>query len=145
MSSLEFTVIGCPKPQQRPRIASRGKFSKMYSPSSEWKQQVIVASSKLAEQGNYYDQAINVCIYYYFDRPKAHYGTGKNSDNIKSSALEHHIKKPDLDNLNKAVLDAMTDAKLLKDDSIITHINAIKKYNNDKLTPQRATIVITEV
>jgi len=139
MSSLEFTVIGTPKPQQRPRAVNRGGFSKVYSPMTEWKERVIKAASELREQGHYFDSPLKVLINYHFSRPKSHYGTGKNKDKLKDSAPKHHIKRPDLDNLNKAVLDAIGDAGLWKDDSIISILSSHKGYTSG---PERATIWI---
>ncbi len=145
MSSLEFTVIGTPKPQQRPRAVNRGGFSKVYSPMTEWKERVIKAASELREQGNYFEQSIIVSIDYSFNRPKSHYGTGKNINKLKSSAPDYHIKRPDLDNLNKAVLDAIGDAGLWKDDSIVSVLNTRKFYTDNQQEPERATIWINDL
>ena len=38
------------------------------------------------------------------------------------------MKRPDLDNLNKAVIDAMQDAGVYTDDSIIIKLSSEKKY-----------------
>ena len=37
-------------------------------------------------------------------------------------------KRPDLDNLNKAVIDAMQDAGIFEDDSQITKLHSMKSY-----------------
>ena len=42
------------------------------------------------------------------------------------------MSKPDCDNLSKAVLDAMTDAGIITDDSIIVKHDIYKKYATDK-------------
>ena len=42
----EFKVLGLPKPQARPRAVSRGKFVKVYSPGTEWKESVKYAATK---------------------------------------------------------------------------------------------------
>ena len=67
-------------------------------------------------------------IEYYFQRPISHYGTGKNKDKIKASSEHYHIKRPDLDNLNKAVLDAFGDAGLIKNDSQVVTLVSRKVY-----------------
>ena len=121
----EFTVLGLPKAQARPRAVSRGKFVKVYSPSTEWKESVKYAATK---QSKIEAEAIEVALEFYFDRPKSHYGTGKNSDKLKASAPMFHTKKPDVDNLAKAVLDACQDAGLFKDDSMVLSLLIEKFY-----------------
>ena len=121
----QFTVLGLPKPQARPRAVSRGKFVKVYSPGTEWKEAVKYAASKETPIAS---EALQISLEFYFDRPKSHYGTGKNADKLKSSAPKFHTKKPDVDNLAKAVLDACQDAGLFKDDSAVVGLTVEKFY-----------------
>ena len=58
-------------------------------------------------------------------RPKAHH---KANGEIRADAPFHHSKKPDLDNLIKATLDAMTQAGAWRDDSQVSTIRASKQY-----------------
>jgi len=65
------------------------------------------------------DQAIQVDTCFYMPRPKMHYGTGRNKDIIKDRyANIFHIKKPDIDNLSKLAMDALTGV-IWTDDSIV--------------------------
>lgn len=70
-----------------------------------------------------------VTVYLSFDlpRPKAHYGTGRNSETLKPSAPLLHTSKPDLDKLVRAVLDALTGVAW-RDDSQVCLVNARKWY-----------------
>ena len=106
-------------------LVSRGKFVKVYSPGTEWKEAVKYAATK---QEKITAEAIEVSLEFYFDRPKSHYGTGKNADKLKASAPRFHTKKPDVDNLAKAVLDACQDAGLFKDDSMVLSLLIEKFY-----------------
>ena len=129
---LEFTIIGEPKPQGRPRKSFMGGI---FSPTTEHKERVVSAAHKLKLEGNYFDCAVEVEIAYYFKRPKSHYGTGRNADKLKASAPDYHTKRPDLDNLNKAILDAIGDANLWKDDSLVCELVSSKHYiENDQFT-----------
>ena len=125
---IEFKVIGTPKPQSRPKAFSRGKFTSVYSPVTAWRNDVKYAAHKIYEKQGQIDGAVIVDIEYYFKRPKSHYGTGKNSDVLKASAPKNMVKRPDLDNLNKAVLDAIQDANLMADDSAVVRLMSTKHY-----------------
>jgi Holliday junction resolvase RusA-like endonuclease len=66
------------------------------------------------------------CIFI-FERPKSHFGTGKNSNKLKSSAPAHHIQPPDCDNLKKIVADCLN-GLVYKDDSQIVTAVISKKW-----------------
>ena len=120
-----FEVLGDPKPQGRPRAFKRGKHIQMYSPKTEWKESVKYAAAK---EEPIYAEAIEIRLEFYFARPKSHFGTGKNAEKLKSSAPKYHTKKPDVDNLAKAVLDACQDVGLFKDDSAVISLVVDKFY-----------------
>lgn len=135
---MTFFVMGLPKPQSRPRAFVRGKHAAVYSPVTAWRNDVKYAA---AQQCPVYG-AIRVTIDYYFKRPKSHYGTGKNSNELKKSAPVFMTKRPDLDNLNKAVLDAMQDGGLISDDSSVVELCSYKTYV-EKVGNQGAEIGIS--
>ena len=118
-------IQGDPKPQAGPRASRRGNHIHMYSPKTEWRNHCL---KTLKEQDVYFDKAINLNLIFYMPRPKSHYRTGKFSHLLKDNAPSFHTKKPDVDNLSKAVLDAMTDAGILSDDSIVVQHYIYKKY-----------------
>ena len=61
-------------------------------------------------------------------RAKLHFNT---RGELKPSAPRDHVKRPDVDNLAKAVLDALVDQGVIKDDSIVTHLEVAKEYANE--------------
>ena len=123
---MRFFIEGDPKPQSRPR---KGFAGHMYSPVSDWKK---ICIKKIKDVAYYFDgkyeQAIKVDLEFYFKRPKCHYRSGKFSHLLRDDAPKYHINKPDKDNLEKAVTDAMSDAGLIKDDCIIVSGNTGKNY-----------------
>jgi len=127
---MRFFITGTPKPQARPRAVRRGRFNTIYSETTEWKEGVKYQASQV--EGPCFGTAIEVNLYFLFHRPKSHYGTGKNAGKLKDSAPEWHVKKPDKDNLEKAVTDALVDAGLLEDDSIIVRGMTSKTYITPK-------------
>ena len=123
-----FFIAGQPKPQARPRFARRGKFVTTYSETTDWKKTCIKNMREIFACVGKYENAIRVDLDFYFQRPKSHYRTGKFSHLLRDDAPKYHIKKPDKDNLEKAVTDAMTDAGLIKDDCIIVGGETWKSY-----------------
>jgi len=98
---------------------SKKAFATIYDDpkSAKAKLEFAVAARQFAPE-KLIDQAIRVDTTFYMPRPKNHYGTGRNSDKLKDSAPQFHIKKPDIDNLSKLVMDALTGV-IWTDDSIV--------------------------
>ena len=122
----EFTIDCEPKAQGRPRSRiiqpkdkSRPPFVLIYDDPKSAKAKLLFAvEARQYAPEKLIDQAIRVDTTFYMPRPKSHYGTGRNSDKLKDSAPTFHIKKPDRDNFDKLVLDALTGV-IWTDDSIV--------------------------
>ena len=84
--------------------------------------------------------AVQLDVTFHMPRPKSHYGTGKNSGAVKTTAPMHHTSKPDLDKLIRCVKDALTGIAW-KDDSQVSVVNARKIYSSRT----GATIEISEI
>jgi len=81
-------------------------------------------------------------VEYYFDRPKGHYGTGKNSGKLKESAPKVHIKMPDIDNCLKFTMDALQSSKkFFNNDSQINEIYGKRHYTDN---PRTEVLIIYE-
>ena len=74
------------------------------------------------------DYAVKLSLQFYFSRPKAHFGTGKNSHQLKPLAPDTHRQTPDLDKLIRLCSDALEIAGVLKDDKLIVCVDAIKMW-----------------
>ena len=106
--------------QPRPRAVSMGGKARMYNPKTakDWKRQIGLSLMEvISPEYRGYEGAVEVHSTFLLKRPKSHYGTGRNNDRLKDNAPAFCLKKPDLDNLQKAVFDAITDHKIWKDDS----------------------------
>lgn len=53
---------------------------------------------------------------FFFARSQSHFGTGRNAGVLKASAPLSMVKTPDLDKLHRALMDAVTQSGLWKDD-----------------------------
>ena len=123
-----FKIPGNPKALKRHRTFRKGDFTGSYDPSKGDKADFLALASKYAPEKPY-DCPLHVKMTFCFNRPKAHYRTGKNSHLLKDNAPHYHIKKPDLDNLEKFVADSLNGI-FWKDDSIICSVSKEKIYGD---------------
>lgn len=128
---IEFFAAGEPKGQPRARsFVLRGKNGKpimtkdgqpivrAYDPATAegWKQQIAIAGKDFvpfpALAG-----PVKVDAFFVFGRPRSHFRTGRLANVLRDDAPEWHTGKPDRDNLDKAVLDALKVLGFFVDDS----------------------------
>ena len=91
-----------------------------------WRGQVQAAVAALDAEP--FDGPVELHVGFELDRPKGHYGTGRNAGTVKASAPVHPSVAPDLDKLVRCVNDAITDAGLWRDDAQVVVIAAAKRY-----------------
>lgn len=127
--SIRYFVAGEPKGQPRPRACIRGNRAAVYDPGTAdgWKWAVRAATAEHRGQG-VLGGPVRLVLRFLMPRPKAHFRTGRHSAELKPEAPDHHQAKPDLDNLEKAVMDAMTAAGIWLDDSQVTSKDSRKLY-----------------
>lgn len=127
MKRIDITINGNPIAQKRPRFFRRGAGVGTYNPQEEeagkW---LISAKPQIKEK---ISGPVQLFLLFHFQRPKSHYGTGKNSDVLKKSAPVYHTTKPDLDNCIKFVKDCLRNTAF-DDDSCVVYIDACKSYIN---------------
>ena len=121
-TTLSFRVDGEPVPQPRHRIASRGRFSTAYIPKKHaihaWKWAIEEAAREEAERVGWEPLkgvALRVWMVFSFQQPK-------------SNKTQWHIQRPDLDNLAKAVLDALHGIAF-PDDAVVDEIKLRKQWH----------------
>ena len=133
--NVELSVTG--KPVGQPRVKSRsfiknGKpISTVYTPkvADQWKS-LVRLQARLKARRRLLEGPLIVTLTFYMPRPKSHYRTGKYSDQLKDNAPTYHDKKPDIDNLVKAVFDAIGDSKVIwKDDNQVAAMNVLVCYS----------------
>jgi Holliday junction resolvase RusA-like endonuclease len=125
--NIDFFIAGIPKAQPRVKAYVRGGHAGVYTPDSAetWKQEVRRQAAANAPE-SLIGGVVRVDLDFYLPRPKTHldkHGVPKPKSPV------WHCKKPDLDNLIKAVTDAITDTqRIWLDDSQICEITATKTY-----------------
>jgi len=117
-----------PLSQTRHKAKRAGNRVIMYDPSSKdkdmFKKECAVFAPKRPLEG-----AISVSMVFSMPRPKAHYRGGRYSHLLKSTAPTQHTSRPDIDNIIKFYLDAMT-GMFWKDDACVCTIEASKTYSD---------------
>ena len=118
-----FFVPGTPAAQPRVRmVRSNGH---VYTPRSAdaWKAAVRVAWR--AEPRQPLEGPVRLSLNFFMPRPQYHF-TSKGA--LTAGAPVRHTVRPDIDNLVKAVMDALTDAGAWHDDCQIVELSTDKLY-----------------
>ena len=121
-----FTVYGHPVAKGRPRFSTRGKFPVAYTPEKTKTYETEVGMMAKAAMGasKALEGALEAFIYVTFPVPPSY---SKKRTKACLSDTEKHTKRPDLDNVIKAVIDGM-DKIVFNNDSQITSIHSTKVY-----------------
>lgn len=126
--TLAFVVYGKPAAQGskiRTKYALRDSNDHQLTP---WRNSVSL-SAHLEQQGAArIDHPVHVRCVFYFDRPKSHYRTGRNAHLLRDNAPTVPTRVGDIDKLQRALLDGITDSGVWVDDSLVTSIRAEKRW-----------------
>lgn len=139
---LSFFAAGLPKAQPRAKARACGKFAQVYNPKTadDWKM-IVRYEAKRAwlASGNIapFEGPLCVSLRFFFPRPKGHF---RSNGELKPTAPQWHTSKPDRDNSDKAVLDALTNLGIWADDKQVCDGSIQKRYSNDALVGCEITI-----
>lgn len=145
MNEYKFDILGKAMGKERPRATVIGNHARVYTPKKSQNYEGRVAS---AFQAKYPDAkpftgAVTVMIMVCVGLNKADYkkdGTLTKSGKRKVQGLERPTKKPDLDNVAKAILDGLNGIAFV-DDSQIIALTVMKTYDER----ERAGVTITRL
>lgn len=122
---ITLELFGNPVPQARPRFARRGKFVSCYDNQSKLKEGIKwQIKSQFREEPLTVPLALD--LIFFMPIPQSLSGIKKRQ---MANGVVAHTKKPDLDNLQKFVLDCLN-GLVFKDDAQISEIRAKKIYSN---------------
>lgn len=121
---ITLELFGDPIPQKRPRFARKGPHVTCYDPLSKEKEQL-----KWQIRSQFREEPLliplKLDLIFYMPIPQSLSGVKKKQ---MANGLIAHIKKPDLDNLQKFILDCLN-GLAFKDDAQVCEIRAKKIYS----------------
>ena len=124
-NELSFWVGEVPKPQPRPRVNARGAFANIYNPPTADAWKAAVEAAAIAAMRAKLAGPLLLHVDFYLPRPKSHL---KKCGTLKDSAPLRVMGKPDLDNLIKSTMDALTRSGIWQDDAQVVGLSANKQY-----------------
>jgi Holliday junction resolvase RusA-like endonuclease len=143
---IHFTLLITPKGQPRHKdfLVRGGSGRRVHvDPGRDYKKK-IAAMCKHYAPSEPFSGPVMVSWLAVMPRPKNHYRTGKRAGELKPDARQWHTVKPDRDNLDKALLDALNGI-FWRDDSVVCTGQVNKRYVKDINDPPRWEVTIKEL
>ena len=136
---MQFTVFGDPVAKGRPKFSRQGNFVRSYTPAktTNYENLVMISYVETCRGLDILEGEVSMRIDAFFSIPK---NTSKKRRLLMTKCLIRHTKRPDADNLAKAICDALNKVAYA-DDSQIVHLE-VNKYYSDV---PRVEITIEEV
>jgi Holliday junction resolvase RusA-like endonuclease len=125
---VQFTIYGSVKGKDRPRVTVRGGYAMAYTPKETVNYENLVKYIYSQECNHYFDEKrpLYANIYAFYGIPKS---TSKKKALEMENKLIRPMKKPDVDNISKIILDALNKIAYA-DDSQICRLCIGKYYSN---------------
>jgi Holliday junction resolvase RusA-like endonuclease len=140
-SKVGFVVRKGGRPTSRAVVVDDNKAT-----LAPWRQSISNAARETAKDGQWDGAmlvgAVKVDMLFLMPRPKNHYGTGANAGQLRPGAPAYPTVKPDRDKLERAVLDALSDAGMWRDDSQVVAGETLKYYAEQPGDPEVPGVVI---
>lgn len=89
-------------------------------------------------------EPVHVRALFYFDRPASHWRTGRNAHLLRDNAPTRPGRVGDLDKLQRALFDAITDSGAWADDALVADVRAGKHWTSPS-GPMSSPGVIVEI
>lgn len=125
MKAEEIFIPLVPVPKGRPKFSRVGKYIHTYTPKKTQDYEKAIAKHYVEQGKGLFTGPIHIKLVFQMPIPKSF---GKKKIQMVKDGLMKYDKKPDIDNLAKAVLDALNGVAYL-DDSCITRLVLTKRYS----------------
>ena len=127
--TLTCTIPG--RPEQQGSKRNLGRHSIEANPNlAPWRADAIWRLQKAMQEQMVvqFTGPVEVVATFVYARPRSHYGTGKNAGKVKTGAPMWKASAADLDHLQRALGDALTQSGALRDDALIASWVAVKRW-----------------
>jgi len=116
---MRFFVPGIPAPQGSKRHVGRGILIESSKRVKPWREDVRQGALDAADQQQWTaPDAVAIGLTFWMPRPKSHPKTRRTI----------HSSRPDADKLVRSTFDALTSAGVIRDDSTVVKVSAVKAY-----------------
>jgi crossover junction endodeoxyribonuclease RusA len=124
---IDLRVLGHPAPQGSKRHVGRGIMVEASKAVTPWREAVVAECQRTGVAGRLLDGGLDAFLTFYFPRPQSHY---KGDGNVKPTAPLFPIRRSvgDIDKLVRSTLDALVQASVIADDSLVVNLGARKRY-----------------
>lgn len=139
-TDVSFTVIGHPEPGGSKRGIPTGEGVRIIDSNKKvmpWRALVSGAAHEAMNGATPMRGALGLSLTFYAQRPRAHYGTGRNAGTVKPQAPRAPTVRPDVTKLTRAVEDACTSIVWRDDAQVVVQV-ARKRYG----TPERCEVQV---
>lgn len=140
VTDVTFTVIGHPEPGGSKRGIPTGNGVRVIDSNRKvmpWRALVSGAAQEAMNGAEPMLGALGLSLTFYAQRPRTHYGTGRNAGTVKPNAVRAPIVRPDVTKLVRAVEDACTSIVWRDDAQVVIQV-ARKRYG----TPERCEVQV---
>lgn len=154
---IKFTVLG--RPQQRGSKQPTAVYNREGKPvmkngrlilsakdmnpkSKDWMQEIRSAAQQHFGDRPLLTGPIELSVVFHFNRPKSHYGTGRNANKLKPSAPYCHAQSPDLAKLIRCAEDALTGQVWVDDKQVFRYRDCERRWTDKQ---ERMQVVIREI
>lgn len=127
-NEMKLLILGNPIGKGRPRVTTRGGFARAYTPrrTADYESEVVHSYNSQIPSKYQLEGPIQADIKAYFKIPNAN----KKETHKMIANITKHTHKPDIDNIEKSVLDALN-GLAYADDSQIVKLTAEKFYSEN--------------
>jgi crossover junction endodeoxyribonuclease RusA len=149
--TFSIFIPGHAAPQGSKRHVGKGILLESSKRVRPWRDLIVTMCHAQLLNTDYHGSSafvgpVDVWLTFRFDRPRHHFGTGRNANLLKPGAPIYPRTGGDLDKLMRAVADALGrkhGAGVIADDADIVTFNAAKRYATP-LAPVGCDITITQ-
>ena len=137
---IKFVVIGTPQPagSKTPGVTKDGRlYVRDANPKAAAWKHLVAREAKRVYDGPVLDDPIELTMVFYRERPKHHYGTGRNASVLKNGAPDFPTTTPDTVKQVRGTEDSLTGI-VYRDDAQVVNVHAFKRYGS----PARAEVEV---